>query len=383
MRGNITRRGKSSWRIKFDLGRDPATSKRLTRLVTIRGKRQDAERELSRLVNAAHDGTLVEPSKLTVADHLRSWLASGTPELSPKTRERYSQLAEVQIIPHLGAIPLQKLRPAHIQAWHMKLLTIAGKNGRPLAASTVGLAHKALRRALEFARRTETVSRNVASAISRPKSESKEVECLTAGQMAAVLAKLEGRSLHPIAALALGTGMRRGELLALRWSDLDLDGATVRVERSIEETKQGLRFKTPKTKHGRRTISLAASTVEVLRGHWRTQMELRLALGRGRGENHDLIFCRLDGTPLSPNSISRDWHMAVRALKLPQVTFHALRHTHASAIIASGVDVLTVSRRLGHAMPAITLNVYAHLFERTDKTAAAAIEAALRTTIEQ
>src|SRR5687768_8918424 len=106
MRGNITRRGKTSWRLKFDLSRDPATGKRLTRLVTVRGKRQDAERELTRLLSAAESGTLVEPSKTTVAEALRSWLGSDT-DLSPKTRERYSQLAEQQIIPHLGAVVLQ------------------------------------------------------------------------------------------------------------------------------------------------------------------------------------------------------------------------------------------------------------------------------------
>src|SRR5262249_16706716 len=116
MRGNITRRGKTSWRLKFDLGRDPATGKRQTRLITIRGKRQDAERELARLVSAVHEGGFVEPAKVTVADSLRQWL-DGAESLSPKTRERYRQLAEQQIIPHLGAVLMQKLRPAQLTQW--------------------------------------------------------------------------------------------------------------------------------------------------------------------------------------------------------------------------------------------------------------------------
>ena len=129
MRGTIVRRGKSSWRLKFDVGTDPITAKRQTRYVTVRGKRQDAERELARLLNEVHKGTLVEPSKVTVAEYLRAWLDS-VHGLSLKTLERYRQLAEQQIIPHLGAVALQKLRPAQVQDWHGTIRRAGGKGGR-------------------------------------------------------------------------------------------------------------------------------------------------------------------------------------------------------------------------------------------------------------
>ena len=217
MRGNnITRRGKSSWRLKFDVERDPLTGKRQTRYVTVRGKRRDAERELARFLNEAHNGTLIDPSKVTVAQHLRAWLDLA-PGLSPKTAERYRQLAEQQIIPHLGAIALQKLRPAHIQDWHAKLLRAGGKGGSPLSTRTVGHAHRVLHRALKLAVDGETLLRNVAGKIPPPKVEAEEVEILAPEQICEVLAKLEGHALHPIVVLALGTGMRRGELLAVRW----------------------------------------------------------------------------------------------------------------------------------------------------------------------
>jgi hypothetical protein len=135
MRGNITRRGKSSWRLKFDLGRDPATGARQIRFVTVRGKRKDAEQELARLIAAADSGTLVEASKTTLADYLRSWL-QGNIELAGKTRERYDELCEQQICPHLGAMPLQKLRPIQIQEWHRTLIKSGGKGGRPLSANS-------------------------------------------------------------------------------------------------------------------------------------------------------------------------------------------------------------------------------------------------------
>jgi integrase len=378
MRGNITRRGKASWRLKFDVGADPVTGKRRIRYQTVTGKRQDAERELARLVTAAHDGTLVEPSKLTLADYLRAWL-DGSHGLAPKTAERYRELVERQIIPHLGAVALQKLKPAHVADWHAILLKSGRKDGGPLAPRTVGHAHRVLHRALARAAATERVTRNVASVIRPPTVEYKEVEILDAGQIGEVIGKLAGHPLAPLASLALATGARRGELLALRWSDIDLDGALLRVERSLEETREGLRLKVPKTRHGRRSLSLPPSGVEALRSHRKRQLELRVALGLGKLEPEALVFCKLDGSPLSPDNVSRDWRTATAALGLPRVMFHALRHSHASALIASGLDVVTISRRLGHATPVVTLTVYAHLFHKTDAAAATAIEAAMRT----
>jgi integrase len=170
--------------------------------------------------------------------------------------------------------------------------------------------------------------------------------------------------------------MRRGELLAIRLCDVDFDGASVRVERSLEETAKGqLRFKPPKSKHSRRTISLPPSAVAILRTHWRHRLELRMALGLGKPNADALLFSNPDGSPLSPDNLSR---RVCRSLGLPMVMFHALRHTHASALIANKQDVVQVSRRLGHGSPAVTLRIYAHLFNTVDSAAAIAIESVLR-----
>ena len=190
--------------------------------------------------------------------------------------------------------------------------------------------------------------------------------------------KLDGHPLYPIAVAGVGTGMRRGELLALRLSDVDLDAATVRVERSIEETRKGLRFKAPKTAHGRRTISLPTKALTVLREHRRKLLEIRFALGLGKPDDNTLLFSNPDGSPMRPNQLSWLWRSACKSLKLPRVSFHALRHTHASALIAAGLDVVAISRRLGHANPTITLNTYGHLFNKDDSAAALAIDAVMR-----
>ncbi len=378
MRGNITRRGKTSWRLKFDLGVDSATGKRQTRFVTVRGRRQDAERELAKLVGAAHDGTLIEPSKVSVAEYLRSWL-DGPHGLAGKTIERYRQLAEQQIIPHLGGTPLQELRPAHIDEWHARLITSGGENGRPLGARTVGHAHRVLHRALARAVSSEMLTRNVASVIKPPKVEETEAHSLKAAEAGAVLAAVAGHPLQPIIALALATGARRGELLALQWGDIDLDAATIRIERSLEQTRTGLKFKPPKTRNGRRTVSLPQIAVEALRAHRLRQLEMRIALGLGRPGPDALVFSDINGSPMPPNNLSRDWRRLVKRARLPDVPFHGLRHSHVSALIASKVDLLTISRRIGHASPVVTLRIYAHMFEQTDAGAADAIEAALRT----
>jgi len=225
----------------------------------------------------------------------------------------------------------------------------------------------------------EIVSRNIAHSVPPPKVEATEVAILSAADIADVLGKLNGHPLHPIVAFALGTGMRRGEICGLTWGALDLDGATVRVERSLEQTAGGLRVKPPKTRHGRRIISLPPGVIEVMRAHRRHQAEQRLALGVGRPGADDFVFTLPDGSPYPPDKLSRDWGNVVRDRKLPRVMFHALRHSHASALIAAGLDVVTVSHRLGHGSAAITLTVYAHKFASKDKAAAEAIEAAMGT----
>jgi integrase len=206
---------------------------------------------------------------------------------------------------------------------------------------------------------------------------STEIELLTPAQVQIVLHTLEGRTIYPILVMALATGMRRGELLALRWKDVNLDGGSVQVEQSLEQTKSGLRFKSPKTKHGRRSITLPPSAVTVLRDHWKAQQERRLTLGMGKALDNSLVFATWEGKPRSPSSVTKEWSLAIAATKLPRVTLHSLRHTHASHLIASGMDVLTISRRLGHGSPTITLAVYGHLFPNTDDRAAQIMEAAL------
>jgi integrase len=221
------------------------------------------------------------------------------------------------------------------------------------------------------------LTRNVAAVHNPPKVEGEEIEILSAEQIGDVRAKLQSQTLLPIVELALATGMRRGELLGLQWGDINLDAAELRVERSLEETKAGLRLKSPKTKSGRRNIALPPEAVAMLRAHKVQQMETRLALGMGKPDATTLVFSDIDGRLLKPHTVSL-WRRAVVALKLPAVTFHALRHTHVSVLIRAGVDILTISRRMGHSKASVTLDVYGHLIGGADKAAADAIAGVLK-----
>src|SRR5262249_50019757 len=163
-----------------------------------------------------------------------------------------------------------------------------------------------------------------------------------------------------------------------RWRDIDLDAGRLTIEQSLEQTRaHGIRIKAPKTRKGRRTISLPASTVTELRSHWRTQQEQRLAHGMGRAPADGPVLATFDGKPQSPNAITKAWPRAMAAVGMQGVTLHSLRHTHASMLIAAGVDILTISRRLGHSSPTITLGVYGHLVHGMDDRAAQIMDAAL------
>lgn len=363
--GGIDERSPGHYRLRWRVD-----GRRFTK--SFHGSIGEARKELRRLIKSADDGQHVAPDRLTVAAYLSDWLGSD-PGISPKTRERYQQLARLQICPHLGAIGLQRLKPADVAGWHNALL------GTGLAARTVGHAHRVLHRGLERAVALEIVSRNVARSVKPPKVAEIEIEILTADQVATVRAKLVDHPLLPVFELAIGSGMRRGEICGLTWGDLDLARGVVRVERALEQTAAGVRVKPPKTRHGRRAVALPGAAAEALREHWRAQCALRLQLGIGRPSAADCIFpspASATFAPRSPDALSDAWRDAVHWRKLPKVTFHALRHSHASALIAAGVDVLTVSRRLGHANASITLNVYGHLVEQNGDKAAAAIDAA-------
>ena len=378
MRGSVIRRGKSSWRIKFDVGND-ANGKRKIQYHTFRGTRRGAQDKLTELMASVGTGSYVEPSKIMVTDFVRSridqWEASG--KISVVTATRYRELNDHQIAPFIGATVLQKLRRLDIENWHTALRNnghAKGKGG--IGPRTIGHAHRVLSKALTDAAKDHLVVSIVTKLEAPPKAPDDEM--IIVRDVPTFIGKLKASRLYVPAMVALFTGMRRSEVLALRWGRIDLDRNVIQVRESLEPTPLGVRFKTPKTKAGRRDITLPDILVAALREYRTAQLEFRLKLGVGRLQDDDLLFTDIEGGPLTPNTLSVAWFNFTKRIGMPEITFHALRHSHASQLIDAGVDIVTISRRLGHAKPDITLRVYSHLFRMDDGKAAAAINAALK-----
>lgn len=385
MKGHIQQRGKDSWRLKFDLGRDPATGKRRIRYETVRGGKRDAQRRLANVIADIDKQTFVDRSNVTLAEHLRAWLLNIKADVSAKTLERYTEIAEKHLIPALGGVPLQQLATWQLREYYARArtegrkVTIGGKVmvRPPLSPTTVRHHHRLLVGALGQAVADGTLRANPAAVKKlAPKAAKTELAVLDGAQITAVLKAAANGPLHLPVLLALATGMRRGEILALRWQDVDLERATLRVTRTLEQTADILAAKEPKTTSSRREIALPASTVEELRRHRLRQAETLLARG-ARATGETLVCATPAGEWLSPRDITKRFAALARSLKL-KVRFHDLRHTHVSQLLAAGVNLKVITERVGHASPAFTLKTYAHLVPGQQEDAAKKIDGVLR-----
>jgi integrase len=289
---------------------------------------------------------------MTMAEYLEHWLAVDVERrLGRKTASRHRQLAQHQIIPQLGQIPLRKLTAVHIEAAEAELqhsgYVKGRKTGQGLAAQTVLHVHRTLSQALAHAVKTGVLFRNPAEQVRPPRPPRREIAILTKVEVAAVLRAAEGTWIYLPVLVGVTTGMRRGEILGLRWSDIDLGKGKLTVNQSLERVQGKSVFKSPKTPGSRRTITLPALTVEALKAHRTTQAAERLAMGLGKPE---LIFGQAG--PQDPDSLTKAFDRLVEDAGVRRITFHGLRHTHISHQLMDGVHVKVVSERAGQRMSA-------------------------------
>jgi integrase len=368
-----------SFELKYEVP-GTAPGERVTRYKSIKGSKRDAQAELVRLLGEVDRGSHIDPHKVTLAEFLTRWLDDwATLHVSAKTCERYRQLVAHQVAPYLGSTPVQRVKPVDLQKLYADLLRAGGVGGGALSPLTVGHVHRLLRRALGHAATWGIIQQNPAAAVHPPRVPENELQIPSDAEIRAVLDYLRDRDrpLHTLAVVALATGCRRGELCALQWRDIDLAKGTIRIERSFEQTTGRLAFRAPKTKKSRRTVTIPASTVAELRAHRLAQQEERLAAGVGRIEPDALVFANPDGSARKPNRVTNNWLVATRAVGRG-INLHSLRHVHVSHLIAAGLDVLAISRRVGHASPVITLSRYAHLIPNNDDRAAQVVEEMFR-----
>jgi integrase len=393
--GHIRLQGKGSWELKFDLGRDPLTRKRITKYATFRGTKRKAQEELTRLLAHRNEGSYVDPTKMTVAAYLRHWLEADIDRrVAPRTAARHRGIVEQNIIPRLGHVPVRKLTAVHIEAFEAELQREgwvkprrqpkprSGAEAAPmeklgLSAQTVQHVHRTLSQALSHAVRLGVLFKNPAQQVKPPKPDRREIKILAKDEIGTLLKAASNTWLYLPVLVAVTTGLRRGELLGLGSSDLDLKAGTLTVNQSMERIKGQIAFKAPKTKTSRRSITLPAVTIQALHEHHLDQAEARLKLGLGR-DPRGLVFTRADGQQLDPDSLSKAFGRLVAAADVTPITLHGLRHTHISHLLMDGVHVKVVSERAGHANVNITLSVYAAYIPSMQADAALRVDAWLR-----
>ncbi len=366
----VGRRG-VSYQVMVELPRDPITGKRRQKLLTARTEKEADLLAAQMLVSIANGGFAeADAKKLTVSEYLSGWLTYVEQTLRPSSFRRYSDVMQRHVIPIIGRVNLAKLTPLQVQNLYNDRLT-KGK----LSPTSVALIHNILHRALKQAVRWGLLTRNVTEAVEPPREVTPEYITWSESQVVAFLAVADADELGALWRLALLTGMRRGEVLGLRWEDVDLGRAVLAVKRTLSRGKGGTyTYGTPKTAHGRRSIALPRSVVDSLKSQRLKQVESRWEAGLAKKDD-DLVFATVLGEPLHPNSVDYRFKRLIKQAGVPEIRFHDMRHTCATLMLANNVHPKIVQERLGHADVSMTLNRYSHVTMDMQRDAADQLDA--------
>ncbi len=358
--GTIYKRNDGTWAAQVSI-----QGRRLTKYTKTQS---EARTWLRTTLNQVDNGITFLGAQMELGKYLEQWLVTVKTSVRPKTYEQYKQIVTGYIIPILGRIKLKDVRPDHIQSLYNNKLK-SGTSNR-----TVRMIHSVLHVSLAQALKMALIGRNPADAVTRPKLVKKEMKTLTDTQVQTLLLAARGTRYEALYLLAVTTGIRQGELLGLRWSDLDWVTRHLSVQRQLQRLSgQGMVFGEPKSASGRRVIALGSATIEKLREHYKHQQLERLAAGERWIEN-DLIFPTIIGTPIEGSNLIRTFKSLLRAYNLPNIRFHDLRHTAATLMLQQGIHPKVVQERLGHSQISMTLDTYSHVLPNMQEEAAQKID---------
>lgn len=368
--GSIYRRKDDRWTAEISL--EGGKSKFLY------GKtRKEVQEKLKTALYEQQQGTLVTGPQQKVGHFLIHWLEDVHKQsIRARTYERYEEIVRLHLVPGIGHHQLQKLSPQHLQSFYKKKLE------EGLSTTTVISFHNVLHKALQTAVRWNLIARNTCDLVSPPRRKRFEIQPLSMQQIRQFLIVTHGHRLEALFILALATGMRRGELLALKWQDLDLERGTLQVRRILTRIPsklpgKGFEEAEPKTDKGRRSIVLPPFTVEALKGHQLRQLEAKLKAGPA-WQDHDYVFCTSIGTHLNPTRDVLDvFKSLLGKAGLPDIRFHDLRHSSATMLLGMKIHPKVVQEILGHSQIAITLDIYSHVLPTMQEEAMNKINEAL------
>jgi len=384
MRGGIHKKGNKYYAVLYD-GIDPGTGRKRRSWIPAGTRRSDAEKVLAAEIKRRHDGEPIPTEKLTVGQYLTDrWLPIQKSRVRASTFDSYRRNIDLHVLPAIGRRPLEKLTADDLDLFYATLLTAgrkkpvgtSGKSGQPvgLAPKTVRNIHMMLSKAMSDAQRKGLVVRNVVTMADAPTLKGRQegnIKAWEIGQLRTFLDSVRGHRLHPAFHLASYTGMRRGEVLGLRWCDLDLDHQRLSVRQALVSIAYEVEISDVKTGTGRRTIDLDATTVDVMKA-WKIERAEEKGGVEPRGD--ELVFVKPDGSWVHPHSFSQVLDRKVAKLDVPTISLHDLRHTHATLLLKARVPVKVVSERLGHANVAFTMAVYQHVLPGMQAEAASTFE---------
>ncbi len=364
-RGSIRKRQLEDGSVRYDavvdMGADTSTGKRRQRKKTYSTKKE-AQAGLVAWLAEIDKGTAVDRSAHTLGDVVEFWLDThARHRVSARTLDGYARTIQQHILPTLGGVEIQKLTPARLQAFYSERID-AGCGPR-----TVELCHLHISQALDQAVKLGWISRNVADAATPPRWKPREMQTWDAEEARRFVAVAHQSIYGPIWLLALATGMRKGELLGLRWRDVDTGRGVASIRQTIGTLRGKVDIKPPKTASSRRDVHMPRGVLAALREHRRTQDERRRELGP-LWDDYDLVFTAANGGPIHPDNLDRDYARLVRRAGVRRIRIHDLRHSFATLAIALGVPIKVVSESMGHADIATTLRTYTHVLpaQRTD-----------------
>ncbi|HEY3669504.1 MAG TPA: site-specific integrase [Acidimicrobiia bacterium] len=380
MKGHVYKRGQT-YTYVLDAGRDPGTGARRQKSKGGFRTKRDAEAALNEALSRATRGELTTATKQTVAEVLEDWLAASEPSLRISTFDRYQRDVRLHIIPKIGAVRLADLTPAHVRALYRGLLDGDGEIRGPLSPTSVRHTAMVLHRALGDAVVLGLVRQNVTEMVKPPKKVHHEMTTWTTDQLQQFLEATKPHRLHAAFVLAATTGMRQGEIAALRWTDLNLDSEypQVSVRRTVVRAGRIEDFAAPKTARGSRSVPLGPRTVEILARLAATQ---RRELDRLRDlalpvQGEGFVFTTPHGGVVKTYTLRNQFERLVAQSGVPRIRFHDLRHTFATRSLEQGTNAKTISDLLGHASVAFTLSTYAHAIPAMEQAAVRSFEAQL------